>query len=350
MSQPRPVPIHAPPSPALHSPTKSSLRRPSSGASVQSPTSLNTRGLLPSPHFADEPIIATHQPSQIRPTSSKDHPEIESSDHAVGDEESYTEDEHLGDHDQHPPTLPDSFQPFFTLIEDSVTNEHHHPTVHYIFADDDSDIISEAACRSLEVLDPSQRLQQGDKPISSQNQVAGNYTLDQDVDEDGNTIARLPPVVPGVREHYLILDVQPRPAPLPQISQTQSHGLAHMQGQSQSIQPSSSPAPVHPSTTPSQQINSAFSVVQATSLSAEWQVLRTRISTAPTIDDEDQDEGLMLRIEGRGDTPAGGGVASSGKDKERAKDRESMEDMIEQFQRRMDEIKQVLESAAGVDE
>ena len=43
-------------------------------------------------------------------------------------------------------------------------------------------------------------------------------------------------------------------------------------------------------------------------------------------------------------------MASSGKDKERAKDRESMEDMIEQFQRRMDEIKQVLESAAGVDE
>ncbi|RMZ75549.1 hypothetical protein DV738_g5424, partial [Chaetothyriales sp. CBS 135597] len=42
------------------------------------------------------------------------------------------------------------FQPFFALVEDTVTREHFHPTVHYIFADDESDIITEAVCRSLE--------------------------------------------------------------------------------------------------------------------------------------------------------------------------------------------------------
>ncbi|KAI5370224.1 hypothetical protein Slin15195_G011020 [Septoria linicola] len=53
------------------------------------------------------------------------------------------------------PTLqpPDNFKPFFTLVEDPVTGEHHHPTVHYIFADDDPEILSNAA---LETLDTSQ--------------------------------------------------------------------------------------------------------------------------------------------------------------------------------------------------
>ena len=35
---------------------------------------------------------------------------------------------------------PPDFKPFFTLIEDPETGDHHHPTVHYIFSDDDPEI------------------------------------------------------------------------------------------------------------------------------------------------------------------------------------------------------------------
>ncbi|MCJ1322540.1 hypothetical protein MMC15_007889 [Xylographa vitiligo] len=41
-------------------------------------------------------------------------------------------------------TEPDSqpFSPFFTLIEDAHSPTTHHPTVHYIFSDDDSDLLT----------------------------------------------------------------------------------------------------------------------------------------------------------------------------------------------------------------
>ena len=171
-----------------------------------------------------------------------------------------------------------SFQPFFTLIEDSVTNEHHHPTVHYIFADDDSDIIAEAACRSLEALDPSQR-------------ASGQHHEDP----------RLPPPIAGGREHYLVLDVHPR-----------------FQAQAQDSGPT---APT-------------YEVVSAQSFSSDWQVLRSSITTAPTIG-EGEDDALMLRIEGRGNTP--GDVPASA-------EKESMEEMIERFQRRLEDIRQVMEA------
>ncbi|KAF2214579.1 hypothetical protein CERZMDRAFT_90158 [Cercospora zeae-maydis SCOH1-5] len=44
---------------------------------------------------------------------------------------------------------PSDFKPFFTLVEDPVTGEHHHPMVHYIFADDDPDILTNAALHAL---------------------------------------------------------------------------------------------------------------------------------------------------------------------------------------------------------
>ncbi|KAG9846157.1 hypothetical protein KCU98_g6851, partial [Aureobasidium melanogenum] len=37
---------------------------------------------------------------------------------------------------------PPDFRPFFTLIEDPDTGEHHHPSVHYIFSDDNSDLLT----------------------------------------------------------------------------------------------------------------------------------------------------------------------------------------------------------------
>ncbi|KAK5209847.1 hypothetical protein LTR41_004479 [Exophiala xenobiotica] len=256
MSQPRQVPTHS------SSPSKSSLRRTSGP---------QTRSLLPSPHFEDDPIVASHQ-------SPRQPPSIEYSEHAVveggDDSEHYAA---LAEAEAEAITIT-SFQPFFTLIEDSVTNEHYHPTVHYIFADDDSDIIAEAACRSLETLDPSQR-------------ASGQHHED----------TRLPPPIAGAREHYLVLDVHPR-----------------FQAQAQDSGPT---APT-------------YEVTSAQSFSADWQVLRSTVTTAPTIG-EGEDDALMLRIEGRGNT-AGDVPANA--------EKESMEEMIERFQRRLEDLRQVMDA------
>ncbi|CAK4030638.1 Hypothetical predicted protein [Lecanosticta acicola] len=45
---------------------------------------------------------------------------------------------------------PPDFKPFFTVVESTESGEHHHhPAVHYVFADDDPDILTDAALESL---------------------------------------------------------------------------------------------------------------------------------------------------------------------------------------------------------
>ncbi|EXJ64976.1 hypothetical protein A1O7_01315 [Cladophialophora yegresii CBS 114405] len=317
--QPRQVPTHS------SSPSKSSSRRTTSGGGTSTstrPTSQapqqqqpsNTRSLLSSPHFEDDPIVASHQQYSKRPSLTLNDPEY--SEHAVAESEHCSH----GLGSAHPQTTAESipsFQPFFTLIEDSVTNEHYHPTVHYIFADDDTDMITEAALRSLEVLDPSQRAGTGPH---GQSQTQG-HDAHQNHEESSNA-SRLPAPVAGMREHYIVLDVHP---------QTSGTQLEDNSGTTTAT--------------------SAFTyeVSSAHSLSAEWQVLRTSISTAPTIGDNPsaEDEGLMLRIEGRGNTP--GNIVQKGKeaDGEKEKERETMEEMIERFQRRLEDVRMVIEAGGG---
>ena len=56
----------------------------------------------------------------------------------------------LFDDPTYPITAPDEllpppdFRPFFSLIEDPDTGEHHHPSVHYIFSDDNPDFLTSA--------------------------------------------------------------------------------------------------------------------------------------------------------------------------------------------------------------
>ncbi|KAF2771126.1 hypothetical protein EJ03DRAFT_45852 [Teratosphaeria nubilosa] len=45
---------------------------------------------------------------------------------------------------------PPDFRPFFTLIEDPESGEVHHPTVHYVFADDDQEILTDAALAAFD--------------------------------------------------------------------------------------------------------------------------------------------------------------------------------------------------------
>lgn len=49
----------------------------------------------------------------------------------------------------HPP----DFRPFFTLIEDPESGEHHHPGIHYIFCDDDPAFLTSAILDNLSLQD-----------------------------------------------------------------------------------------------------------------------------------------------------------------------------------------------------
>ena len=45
---------------------------------------------------------------------------------------------------------PPDFKPFFTLVGDPETGEHHHPSVHYVFSDDDQDILTDATLHAID--------------------------------------------------------------------------------------------------------------------------------------------------------------------------------------------------------
>ncbi|KAH9826883.1 hypothetical protein Tdes44962_MAKER03270 [Teratosphaeria destructans] len=45
---------------------------------------------------------------------------------------------------------PTDFRPFFTLVEDPESGEVHHPAVHYVFTDDDQDILTDAALAAID--------------------------------------------------------------------------------------------------------------------------------------------------------------------------------------------------------
>ena len=255
MSVPRQIPSNS------SSPSKSSLRQ----ASIPSNPTPRNPTLLPSPHFNDSPIATSPDPQEST---------------------SYDDDTAIS-----PSSLPHNFQPFFTLIEDPITHEHYHPTVHYIFADDEADIITEASIRSLE-----------DLPTSESQAIASASTKE----EEGTRY--LPPPQPGVKEHYLILDVQ-----------------------------STSSFP------PGEVSSQGYAVTHSTSLSSDWQVLRMNITQAPTIGDSPEDEGLMLRVEGRGNTPIDNVSVTQ-------QENQSLEGMIDRFQRRLEDVRLVMEAVGGRNE
>ncbi|KAF2796082.1 hypothetical protein K505DRAFT_206019, partial [Melanomma pulvis-pyrius CBS 109.77] len=152
---------------------------------------------------------------------------------------------------------PPNFNPFFTLIEDTTTGEHYHPYVHYVFADDDPVIVTAAAMRSLG-LDETRYLPAStpdgahDKPLHS------SYGQEQDQErEDGGegeelVNSPLPPPIPGAKDRYLLIDVG---------------GDGH-------------------------------TILDAQSLSSEWQIINTQVRPAPSFDEDAGNLGHMLRIEG----------------------------------------------------
>ncbi|KAH8726984.1 hypothetical protein GQ44DRAFT_725742 [Phaeosphaeriaceae sp. PMI808] len=162
---------------------------------------------------------------------------------------------------------PPNFNPFFTLIEDTTSGEHYHPYVHYVFADDDPVIVTAASMRSLG-LDDTQYL-----PHEAQEDQDRQQTQ-EGISEDGQdplVESPLPPPIPGVREHFLIIDLGP----------------------------------------------DGRTILDAQSLSPEWQITETSIRTAPSFDTDSPDQDYMLRIQGI-DIPGknkGKGKGQAGTDK-----------------------------------
>jgi hypothetical protein len=193
-----------------------------------------------------------------------------------------------------------AFQPFFTLIEDTLTHAHHHPTVHYIFADDDTDIVTEAACRSLAQDDPFMTTGH-----VGQSQQAQEHDPEQEP-------SGLPAPTSDIREHYLLLDVQP---------------------------------------VKSDSTMTGYEVTRAHSLSAEWQITCTGISSAPSIDAVDEgaegSEGLMLRIEGRGVVPSDDDQDGNGKRKG-SREKETMEEMVRKFETGLADIRRAIEAGGSL--
>lgn len=215
-------------------------------------------------------------------------------------------------------------KPFFTLIEDANTLEYHHPTVHYIFSDDDPEFLTEASLRALE--------------------TGSNAELSPSREHEGSRQSGLlPPPIPGFKERYIILDMENTPG--------DGAAAAAAAQIATSAGTTGTTISTSPATQQQQQQStghSAYRVTSAHSLTPDWQILNTQLSPAPTFDTPNDLSGdpastgggaLMLRVEGTAGFPRD--VPSN---KERDKQgRQSLEEMMEQFEKRMGELRRVIE-------
>lgn len=178
---------------------------------------------------------------------------------------------------------PANFSPFFTLVEDAVTGEHHHPAVHYVFSDDDPELHTAVFMRALG--DTTATTAPPSPPATRHHPHHQYHLLDHqephEAGRHGGAAAAahiLPPPATGVKERYVVLDL----------------------------------------TTDGQ------AVAGATSLSREWQVVGASIAPAPSFaEDNDNDAAdgfcgsgaLMLRVEGTdmgGNNSSNRGIVSTG--------------------------------------
>ncbi|KAI5299149.1 hypothetical protein KEM56_003482 [Ascosphaera pollenicola] len=259
-----------------------------------------------------------------------------------------------------------ALSPFFVLVKDVKTQEFHHPTVHYIFSDDDDAIVTEAAVRSAEeregisaashhVSDPATNLRKQDHPHD-------NLVDDEETHEDQNARScLLPAPTPGVQEHYIILDVAPSTNMSAEadrdpdsISATAQHTSSHSQ------RPFTKPRGPETQSFSSRrnEPDFRFRVTSAKSLSPTFQILDTRLSTAPTLASDDDgpttaatsaetdDRNVMLQIHG---TP---GISFEEYKRSKENPNENMntkdlslEEMMTQLKLRMEELNQVVEMA-----
>ncbi|CAG8042156.1 unnamed protein product [Penicillium nalgiovense] len=303
---------------------KETLSRPDTASSR--PHDRHSRGQLPGGRPSTD---ETHQPPGTVTSPCQDGVMDEATDHPEEGQE-----QHLSQ-----PT----FQPFFTLIEDAHTSDYYHPTVHYIFSDDDTDIVTEAAIRSL----AAQQEALSDSKKDRIAQIQASSIQDETKDSSHPDLAKstlLPPPVPGIRENYVILDIEPSPH-TPEAAQTSpvtEQVAPGKGGGTRSI--SSSPANASALPQDQGQLHPQYRVTSAQSFSSRWQVLNTEVVPAPTFENSNPGEspghGLMLKIRGTGGLP----IKVGGKNKEGP-----LEEMMDQFAKRMSELQVVIDAAETAD-
>lgn len=181
-----------------------------------------------------------HSPSVFQSDEPHDEPpeEYQAEGVAWEDEDEIAYPEPTSEHTLLPPP---NFRPFFTVVDDPSTGEHYHPFVHYVFADDDPVIVTAAAMRSLGLDDtkylpqPEQDQREHDEP-----------------DQELPVESPLPPPLPATNERFIIIDVA-------------------ADGQT---------------------------IVDAQSMSPDWQITNASTRIAPSFDESSPDSGYMLQIEG----------------------------------------------------
>ncbi|EEQ29703.1 hypothetical protein McanMca71_004382 [Microsporum canis] len=212
----------------------------------------------------------------------------------------------------HPP-----FRPLFTVIGDATSSEYFHPTVHYIFSDDDTGIITEAALQSLEA--SNQRTSWDTESTSQKEKKKGKSA----------------PKAETTTEHFIILDVEPTNGT---GDTTAAAGVAKNDSQETSGCPN-----------PTLRSIQDFKVTSAHSLSPAWQVINTTLSPAPNFDSSsnsptstDRDGNTVLMIEGTSGFASDG---MSGRHQAQQGQAQTLEEMMDQFARRMAELKKVVEAS-----
>ncbi|KAI9862414.1 MAG: hypothetical protein M1824_001407 [Vezdaea acicularis] len=242
--------------------------------------------MSPPPLKPPEPPIITRRPSPgdpstrppkkgLLPSPIPDNVTIPDTSHPAADETPEQQETDTEQPQAEAPIQGPPFYPFFTLIETPHSTPHH-PTVHYIFSDDTTDLISEAAVRSLP-----------HRPTSSSSSLHQSNTPSHPSNSSQTPSTLLPPPRRGVKERYILLDISA----------------------------------------------SGDEVVSARSLSEDWQVLGVDVGPAPAWEgEEDGNRGLMVRIEGV--------ESAAGKEVEGT---EKLEELAALFERRMGELRRVVE-------
>ncbi|KAK6528993.1 hypothetical protein TWF694_004217 [Orbilia ellipsospora] len=216
------------------------------------------------------------------------------------------------------------FLPFFTLIQDATTSSHFHPTVRYVFSDDEFDPlailptppnqpINSDAPSGLNSLSNSNTAQNPNQATSAPHSGSGSQA---DVDSNGSGQFGKP-VSRRNNERVILVDI-----------------AADGQG-----------------------------ILSAHSLSPAWQVSGVSVTKAPTWMSDDNstttaatatgdmsDGGLMLTIEGVGrgrKKPQAAGLMDAVAGKEKKGPVESLEELVGMYQERLEKLQGVVDWAEG---
>lgn len=202
-----------------------------------------------------------------------------------------------------------AFNPFFTLVEDATTSEHYHPTVHYIFSDDDTDILTDAALRASSLFSYSKGLppspRNNSRPLVSSDGGGGEASESRTSQPSARSSALLQVHEPNAtEERYLVVDMGP----------------------------------------------TGDTVTSVRSFSPNWQALSAEVTKAPTWEqaddvpkpkEEQAAAGLMLRIEGVPSLDYGRNGHWDADGEHIGED--GMVELIELFEKRMTTLRKVVE-------